>query len=429
MAGLAAAYRLRQAGISVVVLEAAEGPGGRIQTVRHDGYQFDTGADALTAGYTEYLSLLRDVGLVDHLNPLPAVIGSVRNGRVSYMDTASTWSMLTSPILSLTAKLRLAYGAKRIAPLWNDTPLHRMHSLAALDDESCNARVRSEQLFGKEATAYLIDPMVRALGGNGIDAVSWVDVISGLGIAAKATYCLRGGQDILPRTLAKTLDVRYQCRVNNIAEDGSRVVVSFTDSAGKPQSLEAAGCVLATMYEAGVELYAPLKEASRDFQAKLQHMKIGKIQLGYQARTKTGAYVIQVPGIEDPDAMLVFLDHNKCDDRAPAGHSLVSVFSETRAAEKYLTLPDEALIAWARAKAETWFPELAGHFETAQVTRWHIMAPATTPGFYTRADAVLKRLPTQSRVRIACDMFSKTSQEAAAAWGATAARDLIRMLA
>ena len=41
IAGLSAAYRLVQQGRSVVVLEAASAVGGRMTTVRHEGFAID----------------------------------------------------------------------------------------------------------------------------------------------------------------------------------------------------------------------------------------------------------------------------------------------------------------------------------------------------------------------------------------------------
>jgi protoporphyrinogen/coproporphyrinogen III oxidase len=53
LSGLTAGYRLQQAGWDVNVFEATDTPGGRVQTVRADGYAIDTGASALEVGKVE----------------------------------------------------------------------------------------------------------------------------------------------------------------------------------------------------------------------------------------------------------------------------------------------------------------------------------------------------------------------------------------
>ncbi len=47
LSGLTAGHRLQAAGWQVDVFEATDAPGGRVQTVRRDGYAIDTGASAL----------------------------------------------------------------------------------------------------------------------------------------------------------------------------------------------------------------------------------------------------------------------------------------------------------------------------------------------------------------------------------------------
>lgn len=429
LAGLSAAHHLNQVGIKAVVLEAGTGPGGRVQTTAKDGYLFDRGADALTDSYTQYFKLLKAVGLADQITPLPSLIGVVRNGRVVYVDMASKWSLATSGFLSPLAKLRLLFGLKKVVPLWNGHQIAHMHRLSPLDDRQHDAAHHSRSVFGREASEYLIDPLVRTLGGTGLKGSSWAEVISGLGMANGAAYCLKGGQAALPTALAAKADVRYGCRVSAISEQSHGVSVAYQDADGHNRSLTAQGCVLATMYEDGCRIYPKLGELSVEYGRSHQYMKLGKVQLAYGAPTLTKAYAIQVPTVEDQSVMLIFLDHNKCRDRAPPGHSLVSVYSETKAAAEYLTRSDEELTEWARSYAERWFPELSGKFVTSLVTRWPTMAPAGVPGQYARAAELLPRMPAEgARVQIACDMFSKTSQESAVTWGTDAASRLARLL-
>jgi len=56
IAGLAAAHRLKEAGIDCTVIEKSRGPGGRMATRRVDGLQFDHGAQYFTARGTRFQS-------------------------------------------------------------------------------------------------------------------------------------------------------------------------------------------------------------------------------------------------------------------------------------------------------------------------------------------------------------------------------------
>jgi phytoene dehydrogenase-like protein len=58
LAGLRAAHLLQKAGRSVIVLEAADGPGGRVRTDIVDGFRIDRGFQVLLTGYPEVKAAL-----------------------------------------------------------------------------------------------------------------------------------------------------------------------------------------------------------------------------------------------------------------------------------------------------------------------------------------------------------------------------------
>src|ERR1700683_215075 len=62
MAGLAAAYRLRQAGADVTVLESSDRVGGRVRTNSRDGYLIERGAQLITSTYRNALGLVKEHG-------------------------------------------------------------------------------------------------------------------------------------------------------------------------------------------------------------------------------------------------------------------------------------------------------------------------------------------------------------------------------
>ena len=53
IAGLSAARRVAAAGIGVTVLEASDGPGGRVRTDEVDGFRLDRGLQFLATAYPQ----------------------------------------------------------------------------------------------------------------------------------------------------------------------------------------------------------------------------------------------------------------------------------------------------------------------------------------------------------------------------------------
>src|SRR5262249_24185124 len=103
LAGLTAGYRLQSARMQVDGFEAPNSPGGRVQTVRRDGYAIDTGASALGSTYHSYMSLAREVGIA--MRPTAPHIGIRRAGATHLLDMdRMVRSGLTTPLLSLGAK-------------------------------------------------------------------------------------------------------------------------------------------------------------------------------------------------------------------------------------------------------------------------------------------------------------------------------------
>ncbi|MGE3310397.1 MAG: protoporphyrinogen oxidase [Limisphaerales bacterium] len=107
--GLVAAHRLQRLGIPVTVYEAADRPGGVVQTFRQDGYLAESGPNTLLETSPRIRELLVDLGLdkqVLESNPAANRRYLVRNGRPSPLpDSLRGW--LATDLFSLTAKFRI----------------------------------------------------------------------------------------------------------------------------------------------------------------------------------------------------------------------------------------------------------------------------------------------------------------------------------
>ena len=424
LSGLAAAYRLQRAGATVTVLESASGPGGRVQTERHGDYIVDTGPDALTAGYTSYLGLVQDLGLGDRLVDTSAVIGLVRDGRLIDLDPAKLLRLPFTPALSMLGKLRLVVGFVRLRKVIGDVDSYDMGQSAALDDPDLSAHDFALRHFGREAADYLIDPMMRLTTGTGAREASSVNVLGALGAWSSGLRSVRGGLATVTTALASRLDVRYGATVNRVDETESGVSVSYTDGSGT-HDVSAGSCVISAMYHRAVEMWPSLLTASPAFGDKLRNVKLISVSLGYRVPTRSRAYTVLVPTVEQPECLLIFLQHNKSADRAPRGHSLVTIYTDTAVTDRFLEYTDAQLEAWAAGVVEGLCPELVGNRELSVVTRWPHAGYLADPGFWRRNSALRDALPTRGPVQVAGDLFGAGSMESAARWAEHAARCIV----
>jgi len=103
---------------------------------------------------------------------------------------------------------------------------------------------------------------------------------------------------------------------------------------------------LATMVEDVAVIHEPTPRATEQLRAGLTYIRLTTVQLAYARPTRTGAFMIQNPFVEDSELMGSFLDHNKCRDRTPAGDSLLSVYMDTAPSTRWRQRSDDGLIAW-----------------------------------------------------------------------------------
>jgi oxygen-dependent protoporphyrinogen oxidase len=165
IAGLAAAYELRQRGVDVQLLEAAPRLGGVIVTERVDGWVIDGGPDALLLHKPAAVDLCRELGLGDRLvsTLLPRTAYVLREGHLcplaegSFLGfPVSLTALAASPLFSLRGKLRMA--CEVAVPRGGG------------DDESIAAFVRRR--FGEEAVDYLAEPLLAGIHAGDAERLS-----------------------------------------------------------------------------------------------------------------------------------------------------------------------------------------------------------------------------------------------------------------
>lgn len=166
IAGLATAYELGRHGLSFVVLERDARPGGVVFSEDVDGFTIDAGPDSLLIQKPEGIALCREIGLGDRLvsTSPPRTAFIQRGGRLHPLPAASVLGIPTSlgpfirtRLFSWPGKLRM--GAEIFVPRRQDDA-----------DESVGAFMTRR--FGREATAYLAEPLLAGIHAGDVDRLS-----------------------------------------------------------------------------------------------------------------------------------------------------------------------------------------------------------------------------------------------------------------
>lgn len=426
LAGLTAAYYLQKSGITVCLLETSGRVGGRVASVRRDGYTLDTGATQISTGYQEYIALCRDLGLDKTLVPSSSTIGFIRHGRIHEIDGQKPLMAAFSPMLTLRGKFSAAKTVLdyvRMRPPVDVLDVSRHH---AMDTES--AEDYALRRTNREVYDTLVDPLMRAYvmtRANKVSALEWFSTLGN--IAGREMISIQGGNDRLPEALAATLDVRLHTSASSVRRIGNRVEVTATAQDGSPLRLEADACVLATRLPEALALDPQLREPVGELAAKLHYNRGLAVQLGYCRQPKCRAIGLLLGAVEHPDIGLIWLEHNKNPDRLPTGHSLFSVYFDEVTNDQNFNADDEHLRQIASAYVEKLFPDLASQQDLYHVSRWPLAIPNPAPGVYRAVHQMKTALDPRDRVQLAGDYFTCVGQNSAIHYGRLAAERLSKL--
>lgn len=424
LAGLTAGYRLRRAGWNVNVIEASPEVGGRAVSVRKQGYLFDSGAVGLGTVYRDYMDLVDEVGLKDSLVKSTTVSATLRNGKVHEIDTARPLTALTSGFLSFRSKLKLVNLFRDLGKVKPKLDIRDVAAAAEFDDETIEAYARRR--LNPEILEYFIEPLARTVNLTRARSVSKLEVMNSLaGLFDTTLVTLKGGVGVFAQALARDLDVTLNASVTRVRKRASGVEVDYTGSNGQPVTATADVCVLATTLPQALALYPEGAVQMAPLADMISYNRGLCVHLGYKAATRTKSLMVMMPPGEEPEIALFFLEHNKGPDRAPPGHSMITVFFDDTAADRPWGLPEEQLIRETAAKVEKVLPELAGRLEMSHVTRWPLGLTNPVQGIYKAMERVNTCLDPADPVQFTGDYRSTAGQNSAVAWGNNVARAII----
>jgi len=263
ISGLAAAWELEQAGHDVVVLDAAERPGGKLQASPVPGLNFslDEGADAFLARVPDALELCAELGIDELVHPATGEAFVWSDGALRPLPKAQLLGLPTDLDALAASGLLSPAGLERARlDLGSDAP-------PVAHDLSVGELVRTR--LGDEVCDHLVEPLLGGINGGEADGLSaqacapqiWACATRGGSLVRAAAEVKAAtsptdapvfatpaaGMAELPRRLADALhtDIRTASPVAAVSIDGRDVVV-----AGE----RVAGVVVATPADAAAHL-------------------------------------------------------------------------------------------------------------------------------------------------------------------------------
>jgi oxygen-dependent protoporphyrinogen oxidase len=363
IAGLTAAYRLGGSGREVRVFEAADVVGGRMTTMREDGYLIDTCAEQLAErGYPATWRLLAELGIDRASVPRIGRGIAMWRGRAR-PGVAQPRGLITGAGLSPRARL----DAARVIRGRFDTERPESSRLGARTVAEFAAPHHPDLLN------YLLQPVVSGFFGwhpARSAAAPLLALLTSVG-PPRTWRVYSDGMDTFARALAGRVDVSTGFRVDRVVDDGAAPrIISGT------REISAKAVVLAVPAPVAAELYP---RHGSEFLSACSFTPVVKAHLLLDRPLGGPDYAVIVPTAENGTVSTVIFDHLKHPGRAPAGCGLVTLMAHPAVVPELLDASDEDVAERLTGAAEHLVPGLRQATRRAIVRRVRNAAPEVTP--------------------------------------------------
>lgn len=423
--GLAAAYRLQQAGHRVRVLEATARVGSKMCSETRDGFVLDRAAVFITPGYDRLLALAGEIGALDDVVEGDAVFGLVRDSTIHEIDARRPLGALgRTEYLSGRAKLTAA--AKLAPEAWRARTVSRERIAEAGRYDSCTLAEWADRHLSPDLAEYLIGAAIRSTYGAEPEQLSRVELLGVLALMKGARLQnFRGGLQTYADKLASGLDVTLEAKVLEVIQRADHAEVTWADREGQEHTDTCDGCVVALPADAAAKARSDIDpwRAANLLGIKQGEIIMVSVGLDRPPPGLTATYTM-LARPENRALVAIVADHHKAPGRVPDGKGLVTLIFETGWSAEHYEDDDQTIVEAALAIVEPYLPGTGDHTEFVRVSRWYQQYPQV--GHYAalgEMKAIARR--ADRTVHLAGEYLYAPNLNAATASGEDAARALL----
>lgn len=416
VAGSAAARVLRGRGHHPIVLEAADGIGGRVRTLEHSGFRIDSGAIFVMGSYARTLSILREQGrlpMMHRWHARTAVLDGA--GRKNRVRLDRPWTLLRMPQLTLADRARAARHIGRLA-LSADRGPFDIDDLVAADDGRTLAQWACDSL-GNRSFEYVLRPLMDPLTGADPTVISagFVKTLLTQVQRTQLTVPEGGLGRIAEWLLADVQDVRLATPALSVEHSSEGVTVR---TPGGP--IEADAAIVATDVRTATTLLDGVVDSHiTDALAAVVPVTAHHVVFGYHRdpwpQVPYDLVVHGAPGMHHNYGVL--LNGRRAPHSMPAGGQTASVWLDTAQTQG---LSESEIVTKARLAVAMAFSDAQPDF--TRIFQMDVALIAPVPGHYAAMRAARGAMP--ARVRLAGDFLTHSGIEAALLAGERAAEDV-----
>jgi oxygen-dependent protoporphyrinogen oxidase len=422
IAGLAAAYRLRETGIESVVFDKESFVGGRMSSEVIDGFVIDKAAYTWPEHHKNLTAFLSSMGMIEQLVQTPGTSSTFAGGSEYPIKIGSPKDFLTYKLLSLKNKkdmIKLYLYAQSLGGALDLTaPTERTFELEQETAADYILRNYDEEILEHAAWPIFCEILLGAPEYNSkvpflatLKNVLWFKIFN-----------LTGGIGALTQALAARLDVRLGSPVEHVSQDSSGAEFILEIGGMTPETLRFDAVIFAVPPPLIPDVFPEIDPELGPMLQRIEYSKSIVTAIALNRAYDGTSMINNLCRDRFRTIATLVYDRHKGPHRVPDGSELITAVLCENASNELFTCSDNEIADAVLKEAEAVLPGASRHVLFTRTYRWPFGAVQFPCGAIRHIDSVralTKRQP--GRIAFAGDGYYKASLETSFNTGVSAA--------